>query len=223
VLSAGLLLTLRGRRLERPRTGRVSVRDGVRFVAGHPLLRPLTLYLGVNNACTQALVTGLVAYLSVGRPRGAGLVGLAVGGYGLGFLLGAVAAPAVIRRFGTPGSVVGSSLLSATGAGVVAVGAAMQSGPMTVTAAVVGAVGVGVAGPIFNVPSVTLRLAVTPAELLGRVTAVVKLVSQGGLPVGALAGGLLVAGLPPVVAFGTIAGVSLLATLLLVGLPSEVG
>jgi MFS family permease len=210
VYSAAALATLRRRRLARGAPADAApVRAGLRFVAAHREMRALTAYLGVNNACTQAFLTGLVAYLEVGRPASALRVGAAFGAYGAGFLLAALAAPAVGRRLGTGAAVVASSLLSAAGAGLVAVGARV---PALVVA---GAFAVGFAAPLFNVQSVAVRYAVTPPELLGRVGSVVKLVSQGGLPLGALAAGGLFTALRPEAAFGTVAMVSLLATGLL--------
>jgi hypothetical protein len=59
-------------------------------------------------------------------------------------------------------------------------------------------------------------MAVTPGDLLGRVDAVVKLASQGALPLDALAGGGLFSVFSPGAAFTVIAVVSLLATGILV-------
>jgi hypothetical protein len=65
---------------------------------------------------------------------------------------------------------------------------------------------------LFNVQSVTLRLAITPAGVLGRVNAVVKLISQGAVSLGALLGGF------PITArgtFATLSAASLAATVIL--------
>jgi hypothetical protein len=86
-------------------------------------------------------------------------------------------------------------------------------------AILLGAFLVGFAAPVFNVQSVALRLSVTPRELLGRVNAIVKLVSQGSLPLGALAAGGLFAALRPATAFTVIAVASLLATAVLLCSP----
>lgn len=183
-------------------------------------LRAMTAYLGVNNVCNQAFLTGLIAYLEVDRRGSSFQVGLAFGAYGGGFLLAAVAAPAVGRRLGVRGSVIVSSLISAAGIAVVGVSTLPRAnGPAASAVIVVGALLVGCATPVFNVQSVALRLAVTPPELLGRVNAAVKLVSQGALPLGALAAGAAFGKFAPGPAFAVIAVVSFAATGILVFSP----
>lgn len=214
VFSAVALSTLRSRAPERARaqqTGRPA--DGLRFVMRHGQLRAMTAYLGVNNVCNQAFLTGLVAFLAVAGHSSATAVGLAFGAYGGGFLLAAVLATPLQKRWGTAANVIGSSLLSAAGIAVLAVDAALHLGPVAVAA---GAFLVGFAAPVFNVQSVALRLSVSPPELLGRVNAVVKFVSQGSLPLGALAAGGLFSMLSPAAAFAVVAVASLLATAILV-------
>ena len=198
--------------------------DGARFVFSHPELRAMTAYLGVNNVCNQAFLTGLIAYLEVDQRRPSAQVGLAFGGYGAGFLLAAVLAPALGRRWGTGANVTASSLLSAAGAGALAVSALAPPQAWTTLAAIVaGAFLVGFAGPVFNVQSVALRLSVTPSNRLGRVNALVKMASQGALPLGALAAGAMFATLAPATAFGAIAAASFAATAILVFSPVVAG
>ena len=72
------------------------------------------------------------------------------------------------------------------------------------------------------------RRAVTAAtgaqdDRLGRVNALVKMVSQGALPLGALAAGALFAALAPATAFGAVAAASFAATAILVFSPWSPG
>ncbi|MEV6842572.1 MFS transporter [Actinoplanes sp. NPDC051411] len=214
VFSAVALSTLRRPVAVRPReqeAGRPT--DGLRFLARHGQLRAMTQYLGVNNVCNQAFLTGLIAYLEVAEHSSAISVGLAFGAYGAGFLVAAALATPLRQWWGAAVNVIGSSLLSGAGIAVLAVGAALRLGPVAV---MVGAFLVGFAAPAFNVQSVALRLSVTPPELLGRVNAVVKLVSQGSLPLGALAAGGLFSVLSPATAFAVVATASVLATAILI-------
>lgn len=214
VFSGVTLSTLRRRVAPRPRereAGRPT--DGLRFLLLHGQLRAMTAYLGVNNVCNQAFLTGLIAYLEVAERGSATSVGFAFGAYGGGFLVAAVLATPLRRCWGAAVNVIGSSLLSGAGVAVLAASAALRQGPAAVMA---GAFLVGFAAPVFNVQSVALRLAVTPPALLGRVNAVVKLVSQGGLPLGALTAGALFSALSPAAAFAVVAAASLLATAILV-------
>jgi MFS family permease len=198
--------------------------DGVRFVLSHAGMRAMTAYLGVNNVCNQAFLTGLIAYLEVDQRRSSFQVGLAFGAYGAGFLLAAMAAPALGRRWGTGANVVASSLISAAGAGVLAASPLAPPRAWTALAAIAfGSLLVGLAAPIYNVQSVALRLSVTPQDRLGRVNALVKMVSQGALPLGALAAGALFSAFTPAAAFGAVAAVSFAATAILVFSPLVTG
>ena len=219
--SAVALTTLRRRvapRPVRPSPGTGRIADGLYFLLGQGQLRAMTAYLGVNNACNQAFLTGLIVYLEVTRHSSAASVGLAFGAYGAGFLIAAVLATPLDRRFAGAVNVIGSSLLSGAGVAVLAACAALALNPAAVAA---GAFLVGFAAPVFNVQSVALRLSVTPPELLGRVNALVKLVSQGGIPLGALAAGGLFAPLSPAAGFAVVATASLLATAILVLSPTR--
>jgi MFS family permease len=194
--------------------------DGARFVFGHAELRAMTAYLGVNNICNQAFLTGLIVYLEVDQRRPSSQVGLAFGAYGAGFLLAAVFAPAAGRRWGTGVNVTASSLVSAAGVGGLALSAALPARGWSALATVVlGALLVGFAAPIFNVQSVALRLSVTPPDRLGRVNALAKMVSQAALPLGALIAGALFSAFAPATAFAAIAAASFAATAILVFSP----
>jgi len=207
---------------ERRQPGRMM--DGVRFVLSHAEMRAMTAYLGVNNVCNQAFLTGLIVYLEVDQRQSSFQVGLAFGAYGAGFLLAAVAAPALGRRWGRGPNVVASSLISAAGVGVLAASTLAPARAWTALAAIAfGALLVGLAAPIFNVQSVVLRLSVTPQDRLGQVNAFVKMVSQGALPLGALAAGALFSAFTPAVAFGVVAAVSFAATAILVFSPLITG
>jgi hypothetical protein len=51
---------------------RGQLMDGVQFVLCHAELRATTAYLGVNNVCNQAFLTGPIAYLEVDQRRPCG-------------------------------------------------------------------------------------------------------------------------------------------------------
>jgi MFS family permease len=219
------ILHRRTKRPDAPRPASAPRRSGfmsagLRFVLSHAEMRAMTAYLGVNNMCNQAFLTGLIAYLEVDQRRPSFQVGLAFGAYGAGFLVAALAAPALGRRWGTGANIVASSLISAAGVGVLAVSPlASAKAWLALAAIVIGCLLVGFAAPIFNVQSVALRLSVTPEDRLGRVNALVKMVSQGALPLGALAAGALFAALTPAAAFSVVAAFSFAATAILIFSP----
>ena len=217
--SALLLVTLPVARAGEPRRGgrargRGSVWSGARLVLADPFLRPMTLYLGLNNLINQAFMTAVVVFLAISLRAGPASVGLVFGAFGAGFCAGAAVAARAGRALGLGWTVCLSSVLGALGILIVAVSPA-STGATGTGIAMTGTALVGLSGPLFNVQSVTLRLAITPAGLLGRVNAMVKLVSQGAVSLGALLGGFLITVIAVREAFATLSAMSLAATAIL--------
>lgn len=175
-------------RTERPVAAPVPVRsaiaEGLRWLAGHRLLRTLAVLLGVNNFCNQLGQATLVLFAtrSLGvRPGGYGVL-LAAGA--LGSVLGGLVNPRIVRRFGERAAVFTALVLSS--AAYLAAGLA----PDAVVLAVLLAAN-GFAVTLWNVATVTLRQEIVPAPLLGRVNGAYRMLGWGLLPLGALVGGLV--------------------------------
>ena len=223
-LYSGLsFLTMRGVREVPGRGGeaRPDVLAGARFVVRTPLLRYLTSYLAANNFVIQAMLTvALLFFVHVlGLPSWA--VGVAVGAYGAGFAAGAMLARQAGRWLGVGPLLSCSSVLGA--AGILAVAIAPTRGPAglgaSLTAAVTGMTVAGLAAPLFNVHGAALRMEATPRERMGRVTAAVKLCSQGTVAAGAAVGGILAGAVGPRAALFILGTVSLAVTGLLLPAP----
>jgi MFS family permease len=181
-LLAGLPRT--GRPGADPAPVRSAIAEGLRWLAGHRLLRTLAVLLGVNNFCNQLGQATLVLFatrtLGV-RPGGFGLI-LAAGA--LGSVLGGVVNPRIVRRYGERAAVLGA--LGGSAAAYLAAGPAPGAAVLAVLLAVN-----GFAVTLWNVATVTLRQELVPAPLLGRVTSAYRMLGWGLLPLGALAGGLV--------------------------------
>jgi predicted MFS family arabinose efflux permease len=122
----------------------------------------------------------------------AAVVGVIISVGGAGSLVGALAAERLVRRFGFGPTLIGSSLTI----GIAGMLVPFAHGSATTAAAFLIAAQLGdVAWPIFSISETTLRQAVVPGRLLGRVNSAMHLTYRGVLPLGALAGGLLAAAL----------------------------
>ncbi|GJD53265.1 Enterobactin exporter EntS [Methylobacterium crusticola] len=166
-----------------------EVREGAAFALRHPLLRPVLVTQGVFNTAFFLLLTVFVPYAARHLALGATGLGLILGLYGLGMMAGALLAPAILRRLPF-GIVVGTGPVAGLAAALVMALTIRLPSPALAGASLflLGA------GPILWVISTTtLRQAVTPPRLLGRVTAL-SVMTQGARPVGAavaaLVGGL---------------------------------
>jgi len=167
-------------------------------------VRPMTLYLAVNNVAAQAFQTALLLYVVGPLGRDGTAVGFALAASGAGFLAGAAVSPRLAARVGAGRVIIGASLLGAAGIALVTAGgyAFVPAGSL-----------VAGAGPgLLNLHSIAVRQAVTPAGLLGRVNAAVKMISYGSTTVGALAGGVAASVSGPRTVIGAAACVSALAT-----------
>ncbi|MFJ6618138.1 MFS transporter [Kitasatospora sp. NPDC091335] len=192
--SAVLLLLVRVE--ERPvrdavRPGLVAeVREGLGYVFRHRLLRPIALSAGITNlfglfGMVQAiLVLYAVRDLRL-SPAGLGTT-LAIANAGV--LLGSLANGRAVRRLG-----VGPTLTWS----IFALGGTLLLLPLATpgTAMPVLAVAMALAGlcaSVFNINQISLRLSVTPAPMRGRMTATLRFVVWGVIPVGTFLGGALV-------------------------------
>jgi len=220
-LLAGLSRTARSRttqsrttqsRTTQPRSEqrmRAQIAEGVRWLAGHRLLRTVALLLGVSNFSSQmgqaTLVLLATQTLHVGT-RGYGLLWTAAA---IGSVLGGLVNPAITRRLGLlPSLTVAMATFAAVDAGI---GLAPD---FAVAAALMACNGFFVT--MWNVVTVTLRQRIVPAELLGRVNSVYRMLGWGLMPLGALAGGFIAhaAGLRAAyVVGGVLSGAALLAAL----------
>ena len=159
--------------------------EGIRWMRAHPLLLRLAVVLGLVNATYMATLTMLVLY-------GQEVLGLTAFGYGVlltvgaaGAVIGGLLAPAIAARIGTRASLLAglasfalSYLLMAATSSVFVTGAALF----------IEAAG----GMLWNVVTVSYRQRIIPDALLGRVNSIYRFFGWGMMPVGALAGGLIV-------------------------------
>lgn len=188
---------------------RAQIAEGVRWLAGHRLLRTVALLLGVSNFSSQmgqaTLVLLATQTLHVGT-RGYGLLWTAAA---VGSVLGGLVNPAITRRLGLlPSLTVAMATFAAVDAGI---GLAPN---FAVAAALMACNGFFVT--MWNVVTVTLRQRIVPAELLGRVNSVYRMLGWGLMPLGALAGGFIAhaAGLRAAyVVAGVLSGAALIAAL----------
>ncbi len=186
-----------------------SIAEGARFVAAHPLLRPIALCAVCFNVGFFVLIAAWVPYaLGVIGVDAAG-AGLAQAGYGAGLLAGALAAPRLIARAGERAVLIGGPA-SATVAMLLML--AVPAAPAGFVAQAL----VGFGPMLWQVCRTTLTQRATPPALLGRVGATVQLAVYGVRPLGALVGGLIALHAGPGAAIATAAACFAASTLVIV-------
>jgi predicted MFS family arabinose efflux permease len=205
-LAAVLVLSIAG--VHRPDRGtgprttiRRDVAEGVGWLWRHRFLRGLTL-LSASTSLVQSMTTGvLVLFALDDLGVGEAGYGLLLTAAGVGAVLGGLAAAPLARRIGRTATLDSGAVLSAVALGAVGfTGNALVAGVLF---------GLETAGVLFwNVLTMSLRQALIPEELFGRVQGGYRTLVWGGIPLGALLGGVL-AGATSVPTVFVVAGVLL--------------
>ncbi|RWR05631.1 MFS transporter [Sinirhodobacter populi] len=158
-----------------------DLREGAGFILHHDLLRPILVTAIFFNTGWFILQAIYVAYAVQNLGMTATEVGVTLGIYGGGMIIGALLAPALARRvsFGTT-ILIGP--IGGFGAAVVML--------LTLWLPSVWMAGLSFflfgAGPIlWTISTMTLRQAVTPNAMLGRVSAFIMTATFGARPIGA--------------------------------------
>lgn len=178
-----------------------EVVEGTRYVFAQPFLRAIALTTTTANFFRSLLLTALLVYLVRDAHASAGAIGAAFAVGNIGFLAAAFVAPTVARRFG-----VGRTMRAAVASfGPAALLVALAPLDLVVVAAgamvLVDGFGIGLHG----VNQVSVRQAVTPERLRGRMTATLRFLNFGMMPLGTMLGGALgsLVGLHAAIWFGT--------------------
>ena len=198
------------RSVDRPRRKvRHDLAIGFAFIGKRPLFRVLTIWSALANLAINALFfVAVLRMIEAGIPAfQIGLVEPAAGAFGI---LGAIAAPALIERVPT---------------GRLTVAVAWSFVPLIVPlalwnepAVVAAALSIGLfLNPAGNAGIGAYRIAVTPADLQGRVQSTMQFVSMSTMPLAPVLAGVLLSALGgglAIVALGLVtAGVALIPTL----------
>ena len=171
-----------------PKTSmRRELREGLSFVFRQPYLRILVLATGGANFFWNIGLGVLIVYLVRTLDLSPVVLGLVLAVGEVGTVVGAVFSGRLARRFGVGRTIVWAALL--TNIGIVAVPLAPTSRPEPVL--MVGFLIGGLFGNIFNVNQLSLRQAITPERLQGRMNSVVRFMYWGPQPVGMVIGGAL--------------------------------
>ena len=163
-----------------------DIREGMVFVLRHPLLRPVFITQFIFGTAWFVIMAVFVPYAVRRLGLSAIGIGTTLAMYGVGMVVGALAATRVMRRlpFGTV-----IALGPVTGL-VAAIVLALTTWIPSPLLAGLGFFLLGVGPILWVISTATLRQSVTPPRLLGRVSAINTL-SYGARPVGAALGALV--------------------------------
>jgi MFS family permease len=191
-----------------------AARVGLRFVVRDPYLRVLAGFGASSNLALTAYQAIMIVFLVREVGLGAGLLGVLLSVASLGGVAGAALSGPVARRFGSARGLLGLEV----GAGLCALMLPLTTSGWGVLWLVAGSWGLAAGVVAGNVINGSFRQRYVPAALLGRVTASMRVVNYGTMPLAAVLGGALATtvGLRATMWIGT-AGVLAAALLMLIG------
>lgn len=192
VASALILRGIRVADVPPPVSGRAAfladLLEGLRFVRGQPLLRALALCVGAWQLCHQSALVVQILYATRTLGLSEHAVGLSYVALGVGTVTASLVGDRVSRRIGPgPSLVVG---FAATALGWLLLALA-PAGPWGVAAFVLNLALFGVGAILIFINFLSLRQAVTPEPLLGRMTSTMRWLIILPAGPGALLGGWL--------------------------------
>ena len=198
VLSVAAMLLLKGlpeppRAAAKPRHPGAELREGAAFSWSHPLLRAILLTAVAWNLSWFVLQAAYVPYAVHALGLTASAIGATLASYGVGMVVGAILAPAIVRVLSIGMAIAAGPLISVAAAAAMVATMAAPSGLLAgLSFFLFGA------GPIvWTVGQTTLRQSLTPDALLGRVSALFMTASFGARPLGAAIGALVGAAYGP--------------------------
>lgn len=163
-----------------------ALKEGLRYLLGRAELRRLAMVLGVFNFFYYLTNAVLVLYAQEVLGLGALGYGALLSAQALGGLLGGLIGPSAIARFGA------SRSLTFGMTGFIAVTSAMALGaPIWLIAPLL--VVDGFTGMVWNITTVSYRQRSIPGAMFGRVNSAYRFFGSGAMPLGAMAGGSIVA------------------------------
>ena len=164
---------------------RQDIVEGLRYVLSHPVLRNISLMMALINMVDATVFAQLVLFSKEALGASDTQVGTLFAAGAAGVVVLSLAAGPLRRRWSF---------------GNVALGALMLSALLTTALAYTSSFWVGVVlwalssgfGILFNINTASLRQAIVPNHMLGRIISVAMVLAWSANPIGALAGGFLI-------------------------------
>jgi MFS family permease len=164
-----------------------EIKEGVAYVVRHPYLKWIAACTGTSNFFGQMAFAVAILYMARVLHISAFWAGAVFAGFGVGAIVGALTTARLQRAVG-----VGSAIVIPISLGAVAAFAfplAPASFPVPVL--LLGTVLFGFGSMAYNITQVSLRQAICPPGLQGRMNASMRWIVWGTIPLGSLLGGAI--------------------------------
>ena len=166
---------------------RTELREGLQYVVRHPLLRPQALCTGISNFFSNVTFAVFLVYAVRTLHLSAAEIGLIFTIGGLGGLAAALTSQRITRRFGVGRTTIGMALMWGSAAFLVPLAPQGFPYPFLIAFGLISSFAI----VVYNITQVSLRQAITPERIQGRMNSVMRFLVWGTIPLGSLAGGAL--------------------------------
>jgi len=164
-----------------------EIKEGVRWLWAHPLLRPMAIILGLLNGLGSVVFATFVLFAQEALHVSTTTFAILMMAGAAGGVIGSVLAPKVSENFGS-GTALYFTLMSQSVTTLI-IGFATHWAVVWVMFFAFSSTAV-----LWNVITVSLRQTIIPDHLLGRVNSVYRFFAWGMIPIGLAVGGLVVEG-----------------------------
>ena len=175
-----------------PKSGtmRREIAEGLRYVFGHPALRTIGAATATSNLFSSIGGAAFMLFAINELQMTPALIGLAFSLGSVGGLVASLVAGPLSRRFGVGRVIVVTVALGGPFEFAVGLGSA---GADALNLALIAAAGfaMGGSGTIYNINQVSLRQAITPEAMSGRMNATMRWFVWGTMPIGSIIGGII--------------------------------
>ncbi len=164
-----------------------EIKEGVKWLWSHPLLRPMAIILGLLNGLMSVAFATMVLFAQEVLNITTTTFAILMMAGAAGGVIGSVLAPKISEKLGSGTSLFLTLLITPTTMFVIGMSTSwVLAAAMFFVSAITGVV--------WNVITVSLRQTIIPDHLLGRVNSVYRFFAWGMIPIGLAIGGLIVNG-----------------------------
>jgi len=168
-----------------PTSIRADVVEGLRYVLGHPVLRNISMMMALVNFVGTTTYTQLILFAKVRLEASDVQASLLYSAGSLGVVILALAAGPLRKRWSFSTVALGALMLE--GALTVVFSLMHWYWPALALWTLIGGLGI-----LFNINTSSLRQAIVPNHLLGRVISIASVLAWSAIPLGSLLGGFAI-------------------------------
>ena len=182
--------------------------EGIQVVFGNPTIWKIAGSTSTSNLGSNVFFAVYLIFAYRVLHLSPGTVGIIFGAGAVGGLLGALSASWIARHIGLGPTLFVTIVIGGLAMILVPLAQLGFAVPLLLASTVIGSF----TGPVYNINQVSLRQAITPDRVQGRMNATVRTIIWGTMPIGAFVGGVIGSayGLLPAmyigIAFATLAG-----------------